>query len=1110
MMVYKKAVNVPQHIRAEWTIGKITNLMSTDCQRLNDFIWMVHYLWAAPLQIVVSLALLILFMGPISLTALGIMLLLTVCQGKIMSVMSTLTSRTLAQTDKRVALLNEILQGIRVIKFYAWEASFSDLVAKVRNEELGLVFKKSMLGSVNNVIMTGYPTIVSLITFLLYSVVTKSTLTTSVAFSALSLFNILRFPIMILPVTIMLLVSARASLDRLEQFFDAEELPRLRQLSDPSTPIGGIRATDSNFKFQPESNQYDMRVKDLKVEPGEFLLCVGSVGSGKTAFVNALLGELYSREGYKKYCNGRIAYSAQTAWIINATIRDNIVFGRPFDQKKYDQVIVAAGLTRDLQIMSAGDQTEIGERGINLSGGQKQRVSIARAVYGDADIYIFDDPLSALDAEVGKHVFQECFQKLLKGKTKVVVTHHVHYAHEVDKIAYMEANYNEQTKDTTDGDRTKLSLKEFGTFSALAQPGTTFYTLFEKFKREKSQVEKDHEPHVASGADDEKKEDKSTEQKPEEEKKDKKKGGLVEEEFRQIGDVSLSIYVSYFKAAGFITLPFLLLIAMTSRGSQIASDLWLSYWSSGQGGHELMYYIAGYAILSGVCIVVIFISAFFTSVMGYLAGKTIHYNMLSSLLKAPVSFFDITPLGRIINRFSRDTDTIDNNLPNTLGSYITFSLQALGVVAVICIATYWFAVGMIPILILFIGLQVYYRRTSRELKRMDSISKSPIFAHFSESLGGLATIRAFNVEGDFINRSKERIDGNNRVYVLLNLINRWLGVRLDSTGALILLIASLLVAVNGKAIGPGLVGLILSYSLSLTGALNWLVRTNVDLEMQMNSVERTLEYSQIESEGVINEDGQRVLPPQNWPSEGEIKFESACARYRPGLPLVLNNVTVQIRGGERVGVCGRTGSGKSSLMNTLFRMMELSSGKIVIDGVDIAKISLNDLRSRITIIPQDPIMFSGTVRINLDPFSKYSDDALWKALEAVEMKQPIAALEGGLHAKVAENGENFSVGQRQLFCLARAILRNAKILVCDEATASVDLQTDELIQKMIREQFKHCTILTIAHRVETIKDYDRILGLSDGKVIEFDTPATLLANPKSLFASLVRQNSTGV
>jgi ABC-type multidrug transport system fused ATPase/permease subunit len=1103
IMVYKKAINIPQYVRQEWTIGKIMNLMSTDSQRLNNFIWSVHYLWAAPLEIVVSMTLLIIFMGPISLSALGIMLILAFAQGKLMEVMSSLTVRILRQTDKRVALLNEILQGIRIIKFYAWESSFQDLIGIVRGEELRLVFKTSMFGMLNSIILQGYHTIVAVITFLLYSLVKKEMLTTSVAFSSLSLFNMLRFPIMDLPATIMLLVSARTSMERLEDFFDCEELPEKRSLADPSTPVGGISVRDEEFRFDPDSKRIDLFVRRVIINPGEFLLCIGGVGSGKSSFINALLGELVSNHGYRKYCCGKIAYSAQTAWIINATIKENIVFGRPFDQERYDKVIFAAGLTRDLEILGSRDQTEIGERGINLSGGQKQRVSIARAVYGDADVYIFDDPLSALDAEVGKHVFNECFMTLLKNKTKVVVTHHVHYAEKVDKIALMHVNYSTTSENNFD-ESPKLVVKEFGTFDDLIKEKTEFSKLYDKFKREKVHGPKEEK----IGSSTEEKIADSDLKPAAESEKGEKKGELVEEEYRQKGDVSLEVYFSYFKAAGFLSLPLLLLISAISRAGMIGSDLWLSYWSSGKGDHEAMYYITGYGIISAVSLLLIFTATLCSSVMGYLAAKSIHFNMLACLLRAPVSFYDATPLGRIINRFSRDIDTIDSTLPRTTYLYIAFSLQALGMFAVICLGTYWFALAMVPVIVLFIALQICYRKSSRELKRIDSISKSPIFAQFSESLGGLSTIRAFNVEDDFIKRSRERIDTNNRVFVLLNLINRWIGIRLDSTGALILLIAAMLMALTVKTTSSGLIGLILSYSLSLTGALNWLVRTNVDLEMQMNSVERTQEYTKIESEGERSEGENRLIPSREWPTKGEIQFENACARYRPGLPLILNSVTVHIKSGERVGICGRTGSGKSSLMNALFRMIELSSGRILIDNVDIAQISLTDLRSRITIIPQDPVMFSGTVRTNLDPFEKYDDDLLWKALEAVEMKSVVSSLEGGLLSTVTENGDNFSVGQRQLFCLARAVLRDAKVLVCDEATASVDLQTDELIQQMIRRQFQHCTILTIAHRVETIRDYDKILGLADGQVVEFDTPENLLANPKSLFASLVRQNTT--
>lgn len=1091
-LIYEKALKLPQSLKQSLSVGKITNLMSTDAQRLNDFSWFVHYLWAAPLQVIICLVLLVVFIGPVGLISIGLLLTLLVCQTALFRKIGKLTKKVLAATDKRVGLLNELFQGIRAIKFYAWEESFRKEINEVRDQEIHLIAKKAFFLALNSLILLSYPVLVALVTFYSYSKVYSEPLTPGVAFAALSLFGILRLPVFIFPRTIQTFINAKESIRRLDDFLQSEELPPPFQMNLLRGQIF-VQSTNFNFQKKPlDSNRDLLHVKDLNIAPGELVLCVGPVGSGKSSLINALIGEMYSSTEFTKFCGGSVSYSAQTAWIINDTVKNNILFGRPLDIDRYNRAIAASALADDLKILPAGEESEIGERGINLSGGQKQRVSLARAIYGDSDVYIFDDPLSALDVHIGNHVFDECLIKLLHGKTRFVATHHVRFADRVDKIVVMR-----RVQDVNNSH--ELEIIESGTFEELKAKKSYFWDMYESFHL--SEAENLNQNESVDDFDAVKTPYKSNVAVSQISENSPEKGKLIGSEFRDKGEVNWKIYISYIKSAGASLFFVFFFFLALSRGLQAGSDVWLGIWTTDLYSQSVSWYLNFYAIFSVSTVFSIFISVFFLAVFGVFSARKLFRLMLDCLLHCPVVFYDITPLGRILNRFSRDIDAIDNSLPSALEQYFSGYLNLLSVFALIIAVTYWFAIALLPIMGVFFLIQNYYRKSSRELKRLDSITKSPVFAHFSESLSGLSTIRIFDSKKRFLHRTSDLIDENNKAFLILNFINRWLGVRLDFLGAIVLLSSTMLIlAVYGNPNIAALAGLIITYSLNLTSSLNWIVRSSLDFENQLNSVERVTEYSQLPSEG--NQCPESV-PSDSWPNAGEIIFKDVSCRYRKELDLVLQKISLTFEGGKMIGVVGRTGSGKSSLMNLIFRILECESGSILIDNVDISKLHLSVLRSRLSIIPQDPILFSGSVRFNLDPFDNYSDEQIWKSLAAVQMDGVVESLPDKIHALVSEGGSNFSVGQRQLFCLARAILRRSRIIVCDEATASVDHKTDALIQEMIRREFQGCTVLTIAHRLETILDYDKVLVLDKGKVAEFASPTSLLQDPNSLFASML-------
>lgn len=1111
MAVYRKAFKMSGAARQQSTVGEIVNHMSLDAQRLMDLVPYLHMVWSALFQIGVSLGLLWRVVGVSTLGGLAVMILLIPVNAVLARWLGSIQKEMMKHKDARNKIVNEVLQGIRVIKFFAWEDSFREKVGGVRNAEMATLRKSAYLRAVSSFFWTVTPLLVSVVTFTMYSLL-DNTLDAATAFTALSLFNVLRFPLNMLPQVISSLVEANVSVKRMQKYLLAEEVdpfaverkPRSedaqatreytkksKRKSRKSARSGdapvAIEIRDGEFQWDQKTAEPTLKDINITIREGELVAVVGAVGSGKSSLLAALLGDIKKNRG-KVTVRGDVALVTQQAWIQNATLKDNILYGSEYDHERYEEVVRCCELAPDIAMLPAGDMTEIGEKGINLSGGQKQRVSIARAVYANRDVYLLDDPLSAVDEHVGKAIFDNCVAGELDGKTRVLVTHQLQFLHQADQIIVLK-----------DG-----RIAEMGSYADLMQDGKEFASLIKthvKDSKAKDNAEEEEadEEEEATGKDKKAKgEDK--------EKEEKKKDKMMSVEEREEGSVSWRVYWEYIVALGGIVLVSLILAAYISdQGSSIMSNWWLSYWSDNESKNSVWFYLGIYAAIGGGNTLFVLIRSILFAYGGLNSAKSLHEKLLHRILRAPMAFFDTTPVGRILNRFSKDIYVIDEMLPRTMGFFLMMFFGSVGIMVVIAMVTPFFLCAFIPLGFVYHYMQQYYIRSSRELKRLDSISRSPIYAHFSETLAGISTIRSYDQEERFVTENQRKLDENQKAYFASVVANRWLGIRVEFIGTCVVSLAALFAVLERDNIDPGMAGLSLTYALNITGVLNWVVRMSTEAETQLVSVERVIQYMKVETEApaVVLE----TLPPRSWPEKGAIDFKNVKLRYRPELDLVLKGINVSIKPKEKVGVVGRTGAGKSSLMLALFRLVEAAEGVVEIDGVNIATLGLDTLRSRLSIIPQDPTLFTGTIRSNLDPFEKYTDEEIWYALEKVHLKEAVQAM-GGIDSAVSEFGENLSVGQRQLMCLGRALLRRAKILVMDEATAAVDYETDRLIQETIREEFVDVTVLTIAHRIQTIIDYDRVLVLDKGLVVEFENPTQLLQNPGSVFYSMVHASGT--
>uniref|UniRef100_A0A8D1DHJ4 Multidrug resistance-associated protein 1 n=1 Tax=Sus scrofa TaxID=9823 RepID=A0A8D1DHJ4_PIG len=1124
--VYRKALVITNSARKSSTVGEIVNLMSVDAQRFMDLATYINMIWSAPLQVILALYLLWLNLGPSVLAGVAVMIFMVPLNAVMAMKTKTYQVAHMKSKDNRIKLMNEILNGIKVLKLYAWELAFKEKVLAIRQEELKVLKKSAYLAAVGTFTWVCTPFLVALCTFSVYVTIDKNNiLDAQKAFVSLALFNILRFPLNILPMVISSIVQASVSLKRLRIFLSHEELEpdsiQRLPIKDAGT-TNSITVKNATFSWA-RSDPPTLHGITFSIPEGSLVAVVGQVGCGKSSLLSALLAEMDKVEGHVAI-KGSVAYVPQQAWIQNVSLRENILFGRQLQERYYKAVIEACALLPDLEILPSGDRTEIGEKGVNLSGGQKQRVSLARAVYCNSDIYLFDDPLSAVDAHVGKHIFENVVgpKGMLKNKTRLLVTHGLSYLPQVDVIIVMSGG----------------KISEMGSYQELlARDGA-----FAEFLRTYASAEQEQgEPEDGlGGISSPGKEAKQMEngvlvteaagkhlqrqfsssssysgdvgrhhtstaelQKPGAQTEDTWK--LMEADKAQTGQVKLSVYWDYMKAIGLFISFLSIFLFLCNHVAALVSNYWLSLWTddpivNGTQEHTKVR-LSVYGALGISQGVTVFAYSMAVSIGGIFASRRLHLDLLHNILRSPMSFFERTPSGNLVNRFSKELDTVDSMIPQVIKMFMGSLFNVVGACIIILLATPVAAVIIPPLGLIYFFVQRFYVASSRQLKRLESVSRSPVYSHFNETLLGVSVIRAFEEQERFIRQSDLKVDENQKAYYPSIVANRWLAVRLEFVGNCIVLFAALFAVIFRHNLSAGLVGLSVSYSLQITAYLNWLVRMSSEMETNIVAVERLKEYSDTEKEAPWRI--PEVAPPSTWPQVGRVEFRDYGLRYRDDLDLVLKHINVTIDGGEKVGIVGRTGAGKSSLTLGLFRINESAEGEIVIDDVNIAQIGLHDLRFKITIIPQDPVLFSGSLRMNLDPFSQYSEEEVWTSLELAHLKGFVSALPDKLNHECAEGGENLSVGQRQLVCLARALLRKTKILVLDEATAAVDLETDDLIQSTIRTQFHDCTVLTIAHRLNTIMDYTRVIVLDKGEIREHGSPSELLQQ-RGLFYGMAK------
>lgn len=1076
-LVFEKCLKLARAERPEVSNGAMINLVATDCSRILNWTIFLHALWYHPVQISIAMYLLYQLVGTAALYGAAMLVLPILISALLLRIQNKLRRKALLITDKRVGLTNEVLSHIKTVKFQAWEKPLSERLLALRDAEIRSFRVINVLASFAGLASNIAPTLAMLATFTAF-ILHGGQLDAATVFPAMSFILFLRFALNTLPDTIFNTMEAYLSFSRLEAFFKRPEfIPRV---PTPSLKEG-IEIDNASFEWTP--HQPALSNVSLSVGRGELVAIVGGVGSGKSALLLGILNELITSSGSVKV-SGSLGYVAQQPWIVSDTIRNNIIADKPFDEDRYRRAVTASGLEPDLRILPQGENTVIGERGVNLSGGQRQRVALARTLYRGADIYLLDDPLSALDPGVANSVFDKLICGEMGGATRILVTHRIEYALRADRILVIENG----------------KITESGSPRELKDAGSRFSTLL-AFHNDMTTVQHSTVLTVEPG---ERFENEPPTEVTEAEAASSTRS-IVEEEERDVGAVNKGVIKSYLSVfmPGFLG-ALVIGVVLTRHFISLSTDLWLALFSQGNVTSYTPF-LAGYCALALVLAIFHLTRWYLFLNCGLIAGRTSHAALLKGVIAAPIRFFESNPVGRIVNRFSRDLETIESVLPRSLQDTTHCFLDIAIVCGMLVFIEPWSLLVLLPIFYSYYRIQTLFRPSSREAQRLESISRSPVFGLLSESLAGVDTIRASSLTTPIRLRMDSYLNNNSQAAFAILAVNRWVGVRLELLAAVIILLSGIAACtLPSTSSSAAVVGLLLSYAIPFGAAMNWLVRSISQAENNFTSYERISFYANTPSE---RQGG--ILPPVSWPSRGEIRFHGLTVRYRPELPPALSALSCRIPGGARVGVIGRTGSGKSTLVLSLSRILEPSAGHTEIDGINTSTIPLESLRKAVTVVPQEPVLFSGSLRDTLDPFRQSTDEEIFQALRRVELDRVIAALPGGLSATVDEGGANFSCGQRQLLCLARALLRNSSIIVLDEATASIDVETDFAIQRTIRREFKGATVLVIAHRLGTVIDSDQIMVLEQGRLAEFGAPEELLSQRGSILSSFIHEMQRG-
>ncbi|KAL5195277.1 ABC transporter C family member 10 [Glycine soja] len=1091
--IYRKQLRLSNSARLMHSGGEIMNYVTVDAYRIGEFPYWFHQTWTTSLQLCISLVILFRAVGWATIASLVVIVITVLCNTPLAKLQHKFQSKLMVTQDERLKACSEALVNMKVLKLYAWETNFRSSIERLRNEELKWLSAVQLRKAYNTFLFWSSPVLVSAASFgACYFL--NVPLHANNVFTFVATLRLVQDPIRTIPDVIGVVIQAKVAFARIVKFLEAPELQsaNVTQRCINENKRGSILIKSADFSWEANVSKPTLRNINLKVRPRQKVAVCGEVGSGKSTLLAAILREVPNTQGTIEV-HGKFSYVSQTAWIQTGTIRENILFGAAMDAEKYQETLHRSSLLKDLELFPHGDLTEIGERGVNLSGGQKQRIQLARALYQNADIYLLDDPFSAVDAHTATNLFnvtktsflQEYIMEGLAGKTVLLVTHQVDFLPAFDSVLLM-----------SDGE-----IIEAAPYHHLLSSSQEFQDLVNAHRETAGSdrlVDVTSPQKQSNSAREIRKT--STEQNYEASKGDQ----LIKREEREKGDQGFKPYIQYLNQnKGYIYFSVAALSHLTFVVGQILQNSWMAA-SVDNPQVSTLQLILVYLLIGLISTLFLLMRSLFVVALGLQSSKSLFSQLLNSLFRAPMSFYDSTPLGRILSRVSSDLSIVDLDVPFGFVFAVGATMNCYANLTVLAVVTWQVLFVSIPMIYFAIRLQRYYFASAKELMRLNGTTKSFVANHLAESVAGAVTIRAFEEEDRFFEKNLYLIDVNASPYFHSFAANEWLIQRLETVSAVVLASAALcMVVLPPGTFSSGFIGMALSYGLSLNMSLVFSIQNQCNIANYIISVERLNQYMHIPSEAPEVIEGNR--PPGNWPAAGRVQINELQIRYRPDAPLVLRGITCTFEGGHKIGIVGRTGSGKSTLIGALFRLVEPAGGKIIVDGIDICSIGLHDLRSRFGIIPQDPTLFNGTVRYNLDPLSQHSDQEIWEVLGKCQLQEAVQEKEEGLDSSVVEAGANWSMGQRQLFCLGRALLRRSRILVLDEATASIDNATDLILQKTIRTEFADCTVITVAHRIPTVMDCTKVLAISDGKLVEYDEPMNLIKREGSLFGKLVKE-----
>ncbi|KAI3920877.1 hypothetical protein MKW98_015865 [Papaver atlanticum] len=1083
--IYKKQMRLYNTTKSNHSSGEIINYVTVDAYRVGEFFFWMHQIWITCFQICLGLVILFRAVGYAALAALVVILVSVFCNTPLARIQHKFKHMLAAAQGQRLKAMSEALVNMKVLKLYAWEKHFKSVIERLRKVEHNLLTNVQLKKGYSGCMFWVSPVFVSSATFMAYYYL-KVPLTASNVFTFIATLRIVQEPIRIIPDVIGMTIHAKVAFKRIVEFLalpDSESKVVL-QVENTKQCKHAISISSRNFSWEENQSIPTLRSINLEVKFGDKVAICGEVGAGKSTLLAAILGEVPKVDGTIQVY-GKTAYVSQSAWIQSGSIQDNILFGCAMEKERYQETLEKCSLVQDLELLPFGDLTEIGERGINLSGGQKQRIQLARALYQNADIYLLDDPFSAVDAHTATNLFSEYVMGALSGKTVLLVTHQVDFVPAFDTVLLMSNG----------------KILDRAPYHILLTSSQKFLALVNAHKDTAGPdrlvaVDSSHR-RVSSP----KQTGKSSDEK---QLKESTRYQLIKQEEKEARDTVWKPYIQYLNQnRGFMYFSLAMFCQIIFFALQIVQNYWMAANVQNPQVSKLRLIIV-YLLLGCSSTLFILVRSLSTVALGIKSSKSFFDQLLNSLFHAPIAFFESTPLGRILSRVSSDMSILDLDLPFIFVGAFLASISTSVNLGVVSVITWQVLFVSVPMVYMVIYIQRYYSASAKEFMRVNGTTKSLLASHLGESIAGAMTIRAFKEENRFFTKNLDLIDSNASPAFHIAAASEWLIQRLEIL-CVVLLCSSALVMVllPPKTFGPGFVGMALSYGLSLNMFLIVAVKSQCDLSDNIISVERLNQYMNIPSEAPEVIEGNRPIP--SWPAVGRVEFHELKIRYRLNTPIVLHGITCTFQGGHKIGIVGRTGSGKSTLIGALFRLVEPVEGKMIIDGVDISTIGLHDLRSRLGIIPQDPTLFNGTVRYNLDPLEQHTDQTIWEVLRKCQLREAMQDKGDGLDSPVQQDGVNWSMGQRQLFCLGRALLRKSKILILDEATASIDNATDSILQKTIRTEFASCTVITVAHRIPTVMDSTMVLALSQGKIIEYDEPLKLMKEEESLFAQLVKE-----